>query len=183
MWIMRFKSRTMLPYNSIEEDYRVDNKGTREENVFIDDDIVNYYQIKYSQWSHPENLKKEVRVWRPCAYYDQLNIALVSSHAIFNYSMFLSLLTYRRKNPLPTRNLLLLDEAHRLEEEIVKFTGISISKKRWKRYIPNLKMEDYGYDDIEKWVHFLINLETRMLFLTGDYDCTAVSLALSRRGR
>jgi ATP-dependent DNA helicase DinG len=96
-------------YRTFEDDYRVDNKDTREENVFIDDDIVNYYQIKYSQWSHPGNLKKELRVWRPCAYYDQLNIALVSSHAIFNYSMFLSLLTYRIKNPLPTRNLLILD--------------------------------------------------------------------------
>jgi len=30
--------------------------------------------------------------------------------------------------------------------EIVKFRGISISKRKWKKYIPNLKIVDYGYD-------------------------------------
>ncbi|MGB6527356.1 MAG: hypothetical protein WBF33_04550, partial [Candidatus Nitrosopolaris sp.] len=75
--------------------------------------------------------------------------------------------------------LLILDEAHLLETEIVRFREISISKKRWKRYIPNLKMDEYGYDDIEKWVDFLIDLETRMLFLTGNDDLVEL-LALSR---
>jgi ATP-dependent DNA helicase DinG len=56
-------------------------------------------------------------------------------------------------------------KAHRLEEEVVKFTEISISKRRWKRYIPNLKMADYGYTYIEKWIDFLIDLETKMLVL------------------
>ena len=72
-------------YRTFEKDYRVDNKGTREEKVFIDDDTINYYQIKYSQWPHPENLKKALRGWRPCGFYDQLNIALVSSHAMLNF--------------------------------------------------------------------------------------------------
>jgi ATP-dependent DNA helicase DinG len=40
--------------------------------------------------------------------------------------------------------------AHRLEEEVVRFAGISISKRRLRRYIPDLKIVDYGYDDIEK---------------------------------
>jgi ATP-dependent DNA helicase DinG len=65
---------------------------------------------------------------------------------------------------------LILDEAHRLEEEIVKFTGISISKRRWKRYIPNFEIIDYGYDDIEKWIEFLIDLETKMIDLTKDLE-------------
>jgi Rad3-related DNA helicase len=38
---------------------------------------------------------------------------------------------------------------------------MSISKRRWKRYFPNLKMFDYGYDDVEKWIEFLIDLKTR----------------------
>jgi ATP-dependent DNA helicase DinG len=75
-------------YRTFDEDYTVDNKATRDEKVFIGDDTINKYQNEYSQWLHPENLKKELRVWRPCAYYDQLNIALVSSHAILNYSLF-----------------------------------------------------------------------------------------------
>ena len=69
---------------------------------------------------------------------------------------------------LPPRNLLILDEAHRLEEEIVKFTEISISKRKWKRYIPDFVMVDYGYDDIDKWIEFLINLEIKMLDLIEE---------------
>jgi Rad3-related DNA helicase len=55
-----------------------------------------------------------------------------------------------------------------LETEIVKFRGLSISKRRWKRYISNLEIIDYGYDDIERWIDFLINLETKMLIATGN---------------
>jgi hypothetical protein len=29
-------------------------------------------------------------------------------------------------------------------------------------------MVDYGYDDVEKWIDFLIDLEARMLVLTGN---------------
>ncbi|MFY9871993.1 MAG: helicase C-terminal domain-containing protein, partial [Candidatus Nitrosopolaris sp.] len=163
-------------YRTFPEHYKVNNKGTREEEVFIDPDAKNSYQKEYSQWSYLEDLK-EKRLWEPCGYFDQLNIALTSRHSIFNYSMLLSLL---RTKKFPSRELLILDEAHLLETEIVRFREISISKKRWKRYIPNLKMDEYGYDDIEKWVDFLIDLETRMLFLTGNDDLVEL-LALSRR--
>ena len=74
---------------------------------------------------------------------------------------------------------MILDEAHRLEEEIVKHRGISISKRRWKRYIPNFKIVDYGYD-IEKWIDFLINLETKMVVLTGNESMVEL-LSISRR--
>jgi ATP-dependent DNA helicase DinG len=75
-----------------------------------------------------------------------------------------------------------LDEAHLLETEIVRFRGLSISKKRWKGYVPILKMVDYGYDDIEKWIDFLIDLETKVLALTGNKSMVE-SLSISRRAR
>jgi ATP-dependent DNA helicase DinG len=155
------KYRTLLKY------YKINNKGTREEEVFIDLDAKNSYQNEYFEWSYLENLREELRVWRPCEYYHQLNIALASSHAILNYSLFLALLTNRRKI-LPLRDLLILDEVHRLEEEIVKFTEISISKRRWKRYIPDFKILNYGFNDIESWISFLIELEERMFVLTEN---------------
>ncbi|MGB6595279.1 MAG: hypothetical protein WBE68_27575, partial [Candidatus Nitrosopolaris sp.] len=68
------------------------------------------------------------------------------------------------------------------ETEIVRFRGLSISKRRWKRYIPNLKMVDYGYDDIERWIDFLIDIETRMLVLTGNKSMVE-SLSIFRRGK
>ena len=84
------KFRTFL------RDYKINNKGTREEEVFIEDDTTNNYQVEYSKWSYFENLKQK-RVWGPCEYYHQLNIALTSSHSILNYSILLALLTNRRK--------------------------------------------------------------------------------------
>ena len=77
--------------------------------------------------------------------------------------MLLALLPTKK---FPSRELLILDEAHLLEKEIVGFTGISISK-RWKRYLPNFKIVDYGYET-EKWINFLIELKRQMLDLTGN---------------
>jgi ATP-dependent DNA helicase DinG len=165
-------------YRTFSKDYKISNKGTTIENVFIDYDTTNYYQKEYSQWLHLENLRNQRKAWMPCEYFNQLNAALTSSHSIFNYSNFLALLP--NKKVLPSRKLLVLDEGHLLETEIVKYRGVSISKKRWKRYLPNLKLIDYGYDDIEMWIDFLIELETKMLGLTGNSQMVE-SLSLSRR--
>jgi ATP-dependent DNA helicase DinG len=150
-------------YRTFPRHYTIINKGTREEKVFIDEDTKNHYQKEYSQWSHLKNLRDQRGSWMPCEYFHQLNIALAASHSVFNYSMLLSLLPTKK---FPSRELLILDEAHLLEKEIVGFTGISISK-RWKRYLPNFKIVDYGYE-IEKWINFLIELRTQMLDLTGN---------------
>ena len=171
-------SENRCKYRTFLKDYKLSNKGTREEKVLIDYDTKNHYQKEYSQWSYPENLKEELRVWRPCEYYHQLNIALTSSHSIFNYSNFLSFLPY--KYILPSRDLLILDEAHLLETETVRFREISISKRRWKRYVRHFKIVDYAYHDIEKWIDFLIELETRMLVLTGN-ESMVEELSISRR--
>jgi hypothetical protein len=51
-----------------------------------------------------------------------------------------------------------------------------------EKYIPSLKMVDYGYDDIENWIDFLIHLETRMLVLTGN-NSIVESLSIFRRAK
>jgi ATP-dependent DNA helicase DinG len=153
-------------YRTFTKDYIInENKGTKEEQVYIDNNAKRHYQKEYSQWLPIQTLKEQ-KEWRPCEYFDQLNIALTSSHSIFNYSIFLSLLPHKKS--LPERELLVLDEGHLLETEIVKFRGLSISKRRWRRYIHDLKVIDYGYDNIERWIDFLIELETKMLTLTGN---------------
>ena len=166
-------------YRTFLKDYKISNKGTREEKIVINNDAMHHYEKEYSQWLHIKNLKDhQLTEWKPCEYFDQLNIALVSSHSILNYPIFFALLP--NKKVLPSRELLILDEAHLLETEIVKFRGLAISKRRWKKYIPSLKMVDYGYDDIEKWIDFLIDLESKMLDLTGN-SSMAQSLSLFRR--
>ena len=155
-------------YRTFTKDYKINKKGTKEEDVFIDSNTKKHHQKEYSQWLPVQTLKDQREEWRPCEYFDQLNMALSSSHSIFNYSIFLSLLPHKKS--LPERELLVLDEGHLLETEIVKYRGLTISKRRWRRYIHDLKMVDYGYDDIERWIDFLIQLETKMLTLTGNSD-------------
>jgi Rad3-related DNA helicase len=164
-------------YRSFLKDYKITNKGTKNEQVFIDEDSQISYQKECSEWLHLKNLK-EKGSWKPCEYFDQLNAALTSSHSIFNYSIFLALLPNRKS--LPERELLVLDEGHLLETEIVKFRGLTISKRRWKRYLQDLKIIDYGYYDIENWIDFLIELETKMLALTGN-SSLAESLVIERK--
>ena len=167
-------------YRTFVKDYKVTNKGTRDEQIYINKSDEINYQKEFSQWLHLKNLKyvKKPREWKPCEYFNQLNIALSSGHSIFNYSNFLAFLP--NSKILHPRELLVLDEGHLLETEIVKFRGLSLSKRRWKRYIQDLQMVDYGYDNLEQWIEFLIELETKMLTLIGNTSMIEL-LALQRK--
>ncbi|MFZ0264665.1 MAG: ATP-dependent DNA helicase [Nitrososphaeraceae archaeon] len=167
-------------YRTFVKDYKVTNKGTKDEQIYINKPDEINYQKEFSQWLHLKNLKyvKKPREWKPCEYFNQLNIALSSSHSIFNYSNFLAFLP--NSKIFHPRELLVLDEGHLLETEIVKFRGLSITKRRWKRYIQDLQMVDYGYDDLEQWTEFLIELETRMLTLVGNTPMIEL-IALQRK--
>jgi Rad3-related DNA helicase len=90
-------------YRTFLKDYKISNKGTPEEKVFIDYHTMEHQRETYSQWLYLKNLREELRVWRPCEYFDQLNIASASSHSILNYPIFLALLP--NKKVLPSREL------------------------------------------------------------------------------
>jgi ATP-dependent DNA helicase DinG len=163
-------------YRTFINDYITENKCKENERIFINQEKTDYYKAEYSNWIHLKNFDTP-HEWNPCYYFDQLFLALKASHSIFNYSIFLSLLT--NKYVLQQRNLLVLDEAHLLETEIVKFRALSISKKRWRRYIHDFNMVDYGYS-IDGWLEFLIDLEKTMLTLIG-YDSVVYSLLKERK--
>ena len=169
-------------YRTFLKDYNLLNKGTKGEQAFVNKSAEINYRREFSQWLHLNNLRniQESNTWRPCEYFNQLNIALTSSHSIFNYSNFLAFLPNTKI--LQPREFLVLDEGHLLETEIVKFRGLSISKRRWKRYIQNLELIDYGYNDLEKWIKLLIELETKMLTLIGNTS-EIEPLALQRKIR
>jgi ATP-dependent DNA helicase DinG len=167
---------TGCKYRTFINDYKTDYKGKENERSFISKEKLEYYKTEYSNWIHLKNFDTP-RPWNPCYYFDQLFQALKASHSIFNYSIFLSLLMNR--NLMQQRELLVLDEAHLIETEIVKFRGLSISKKRWRRYIHDFKMVDHGFD-LNGWLDFLIDLEKTMLMLIG-YDSLACSLVKERK--
>jgi ATP-dependent DNA helicase DinG len=163
-------------YRTFINDYKIDNKGRKNERIFISKEKLENYETEYSNWIHLKNFDIP-RQWSPCYYFDQLFQALKASHSIFNYSIFLSLLA--NKSMIQQRELLVLDEAHLLETEIIKFRGLSISKKRWRRYINDFKMIDYGFD-LNGWLGFLIYLEKTILTLLG-YDSLVKSLVMERK--
>ena len=168
-------------YRTFPKDYTVIKKGTKNESVFIPLVNIKDYRNNYSKWLHLKNFNtgdSPITDWRACPYFDQLNIALSASHSIFNYSSFLALLPSKKN--LLSRELLVLDEGHLLETELVKFRGLTISKRRWKRYVSDLKIVDFGFDDIKRWIDFLIELETQMLNLLGN-SSVAESLAIERK--
>jgi ATP-dependent DNA helicase DinG len=143
-------------YKTLLKDYAAINKGTKEERIIL---AEGRYRNNYFEWSHLNNLKEDViRDWRPCEYFHQLNIALAASHSILNYSMFFAIMNKK----LPSRELLILDEAHMLETEIVRFRGISISRRKWRKYIPDLRIDDHGYD-VGGWLCFLDDLREMIL--------------------
>jgi hypothetical protein len=108
-------------YRTFLNDYSVLNAGKIDEKVLLGSEKQEYFNKQYSQRLHIKNLGLGVGQWSPCEYFDQLSKAMVASYSIFNYSIFLSLLPNR--NLLPARHLLILDEAHLVETEIVKFRG------------------------------------------------------------
>lgn len=168
-------------YRTFPKDYTVIKKGTKTESVFIPLVNIKNYRNNYSKWLHLKNFNtgdSPITDWRACPYFDQLNIALSASHSIFNYSSFLALLPSKKN--LLSRELLVLDEGHLLETELVKFRGLTISKRRWKRYVSDLKIVDFGFDDIKRWIDFLIELEIKMLNLLGN-SSVAESLAIERK--
>jgi ATP-dependent DNA helicase DinG len=81
-------------YRTFVKDYKISDNGTKDEKVFVDKSAEINYQKEFSQWFHLKNLNniQEPKDWGPCEYFNQLNIALTSSHSIFNYSNFLAFL-------------------------------------------------------------------------------------------
>ena len=76
-------------------DYSVLNAGKVDEKVLLGSEKQEYFKKQYSQWLHIKNLGLGAGQWSPCEYFDQLSKAMVASHSIFNYSIFLYLLPNR----------------------------------------------------------------------------------------
>ena len=141
-------------YKTILRDYQVTNKGTKDEIVSLGQN-EEYYRKAYSEWDHLKDLTT-LREWRPCQYFHQLYTAIAGAHSILNYSIFLGFL-FSPRDPLPPRELLISDEAHLLEEEVLKCMEITISRKRWRKYLPDLQIDNRGYG-IDGWIDFLKEL-------------------------
>ena len=166
-------------YRTYQEDYCVKNTNTSAEAVFIDNLRFDEFQkwctstqlinmageIGYS-WLHFNNLKccrtTAENQFKPCPYYDQLNMGLIASHSIFNYANFLIFLRMRNGGFLPEKELLILDEGHQIEKQVVEHVGISLTRRSLQKYIPTYMLENTTLDyssSMEEWLEFLHNLQ------------------------
>lgn len=159
-------------YRTYSDDYTLAFGNTDKEQIELTDlrkeDYEAWYKITDKNnsdlWMHTrgfEDFKKIRGNFTPCPYYDQLNKGIISSHSIFNYANFL---TFLRLNSdfLPQRELLVLDEGHSIENQIVEQVGVSVSKRILQKYIATDILEDCNFscdDSIEKgWVLLLYNI-------------------------
>ena len=167
-------------YRTFPEDYEVINENTDQETVFINEiRLAQYheYSTDKEDWMHLTNIKTKKALenrtfndFAPCGYYDQLSKGIVASHTIFNYANFLIFLRQSgpfAKNPiLVNRGLLVLDEGHQIENQIVEEVGINVSKKTLQRYISTDILENsklnYDSDVLTEWAELLDALYTRL---------------------
>jgi ATP-dependent DNA helicase DinG len=102
-----------------------------------------------------ENLKEE----KLCPYYDQKWSSFRAQVTICNYPFFLSELRYT--DDIPHRKLLVCDEAHDLEKQMVNFASFALRRATLQQYRdqtgtgPDLVIPDRGIDDAAAWLDVL----------------------------
>jgi Rad3-related DNA helicase len=94
-----------------------------------------------------------------CTYYDQKWNGFRSPITVYNYSFLLSELKYARD--VPSRKLLVCDEGHELEKQIVGFAAFQLKKSILQIYHDELRPEEdfviphKGLDDPAAWLDVL----------------------------
>jgi ATP-dependent DNA helicase DinG len=138
-------------------DYTVEGQGTLHEIVKLDSFAERKYLEKMR--SKPKLVDLD---WRPCHYYHQKWIGNHATHTVYNYRYFLSDIFYA--GATQKRKLLVLDEAHQLENEVGDFRSFTVRKNM----LPFLKMQmpDSNIDDIETWLDLCVKLKERLFEFT-----------------
>jgi ATP-dependent DNA helicase DinG len=138
-------------------DYRVEGRGTLKELVKLDPIIEQKYHEKIR--AKPKVIELD---WRPCHYFHQKWIGSHATHTVYNYKYFLSDIFYN--GTTQKRNLLVLDEAHQLENEVSDFKSFSVRKNM----LPFLKlnMPEKNVDEIETWLELCLKLKERLYEFT-----------------
>ena len=138
-------------------DYKVEGQGTLHELVKLD---------PFAERRHVEKMRSKPKLvdldWRPCHYYHQKWIGNHATHSVYNYRYFLSDIFYA--GATQKRKLLVLDEAHQLENEVGDFRSFTIRKNM----LPFLKMHmpDGNINDIETWLDLCSKLKERLVEFT-----------------
>lgn len=95
-----------------------------------------------------------------CNYWQQKSEAIMSDVAIMNYDVILS----DFPNHYKKRDMMLLDEAHNIDNKVMQRVGLTLSSQRLKKLLDyEFDNQDYNESNIQYWIHILndINHELR----------------------
>ena len=161
-------------YRTYSEDYDVSYPNTDKEDVSMNNSRIAEYQVHSTLreglygWMHLANVSEQEVIekrsqFTPCPYYDQLNKGKLASHTIFNYANFL---IFIRAKKIGARKLLVLDEGHQIENQLIEDVGISITKRSLQKYIATdlLEYTKFTYDDdiVTTWLKLLESLYSQI---------------------
>ena len=101
--------------------------------------------IKYCKFKPQiSELEKGTDLEESCYYYLEKYNSLLSEHPLWNYASFFQIMKFSKKvfAKYLQRKVSIFDEAHRIEDQIIQFIGIDITKKQLDEcginYSPNI---------------------------------------------
>lgn len=113
----------------------------------------------YGPCTEEQGNKDKVCRFRPddgCSYYKQRDIGMRSQLAILNYSMYFALKMLPVAIPGINRECIIYDEAHVLEDEILKFISTELSNNQMSKIDITMKEEEIKtIDDVLQFVDVL----------------------------
>ena len=102
-----------------------------------------------------------------CYYWSQKSDAIKSDVAIMNYDVLLS----DYPNHYKYRDLMILDEAHNIDNKVMQRVGLTLNRQRLKKLVDfNISADDFNNKDINYWLLVLENLEESLMeHILNDY--------------
>lgn len=90
-----------------------------------------------------------------CHYYVQKYEALLSDHSVWNYPMFFQLMKYNKKlfAKYLLKGIAVFDESHKIEDQIINFIGIDITKRKLEDC--EIDLSRYNTSDINGIIELL----------------------------
>lgn len=87
-----------------------------------------------------------------CQYYEAIGKAMTSNVATMNFSSFLTQLNYT-KGRFGKRDMLIIDEGHNLEKELLDFVHLNIDQEFMEKYLSPVPV----YDNVAEYVKYFTN--------------------------
>ena len=114
------------------------------------EDTTDNYHCKYGM------MGKDPRNNGGCYYWKQKGDAIKSDVAIMNYDLLLS----DYPNHYKYRDIMVLDEAHNIDNKVMQRVGLTLNKQRLKKLVGfEIDASDFDEKSIDYWLHMLEALE------------------------